>query len=91
MTRWVCDRSCFALTALIIGLTWSGAGNADDGSRKRIAEETAPVQSAAVPGNQYFDLRSHGDRFKLTIEAIEKESRKPRWNWDDGNKRFENL
>lgn len=78
------SRSHLVLVAAIIGLTWSGGSNAGGGPRSLIAKETAVVKSTIiVPSEQRFDLRSYGNRFKLAIEAIENESRKPAWIWDD--------
>lgn len=80
------DRSRLALAAVIISLTWIGSSNADDGSRNAITKETVAVQSTTtVPTEQRFDLRAYGNRFKLATEAIEKESRKPIWTWDDSD------
>lgn len=80
------NRSHLALTAVVIGLTWIGGSNADDGSRDAIVAKTTAVQSTAkVTSEQRFDLRAYGDRFKLAIEAIENDSRKPEWTWDDSD------
>jgi len=78
------SRSHLALIAVIIGLTWSSGSNAGDGSRSMITKETAAVGSTiTVSSEQRFDLRAYGNRFKLAIEATEKDSRKPKWTWDD--------
>lgn len=79
-------RSRLALTAVAIGLTGFSVSNAADGSRDANAEATVAVQSTTtVPSGQRFDLRAYGNRFKLAIEAIEKNSRKPEWTWDDSD------
>jgi hypothetical protein len=80
------NRSRLALTAAMIAFTWIGGSNADDGSRNTITKETVAVQSTTtIPSEQRFDLRAYGSRFKLATEAIEKDTRKPKWTWDDSD------
>jgi hypothetical protein len=78
------NRSRLALTAAMIAFMWIGGSNADDGSRNTITKETVAVRSTTtVPSEQRVDLRAYGSRFKLATEAIEKESKKPKWTWDN--------
>lgn len=79
-------RSRLALTVVAIGMTGIGGSNAADGLRNANAGATVAVQSTTtVPSGQRFDLRAYGTRFKLAIEAVEKNSRKPEWTWDDSD------
>lgn len=79
-------RSRLALTAVVIGLAGIGGGNAADGARDASAKATVAVQSTTTDsGGQRFDLRAYGNRFKLAIETIEKNSRRPEWTWDDSD------
>lgn len=70
--------------AMLAGMAWTGDTHADDASRTPTAARTAPVRATApAPGARSFDLHAYGDRFKLAIEGIRKQSRKPDWTWAD--------
>ena len=70
-----------------IGMAWASNAYADDASPNAAAGQTVPVLStASAHSERSFDLRDHGDRFKLAIEAIEKEALKPEWAWDNCEK-----
>ncbi len=91
MTRNRTAKTSFKRTLIVatgmIGMAWVSNAHADDASRNACVEQTASVQStASANSEQSFDLRDHGDRFKLAIEAIKNEAQRPEWTWDASDK-----
>ena len=77
-------RSLIVATALA-GMAFANPVHADDAAKIASAAQTAPAPTAeAKRSEQSFDLKDHGDRFKLAIEAIRKNNRKPDWTWEEG-------
>jgi len=73
------------LVAAVAGMASASAAYGDDATRVASTAQTVTVPTtAAAQSAQKFDLRKYGDRFKLAIEAIRKNSQKPDWTWDEG-------
>lgn len=66
------------VAATLAGMAWTGSAQAEDVTQVASVQTVVPARS-----ERSFDLRDHGDRFKLALEAIRKESRTPDWGWED--------
>lgn len=75
-------RSLIVSTALA-GMAFLSTAHADDATRVASTAQTVPATNQAR-STQGFDLEKYGDRFKLAIEAIRKNNRKPDWTWEEG-------
>jgi len=79
-------RTLYVATGLI-GMAWMSNAYANDELRNTSPKQSTAIQStAAAASERSFNLRDHGDRFKLAIEAIKKQAQKPEWAWDDSDK-----
>jgi hypothetical protein len=78
----ISSKHALIIAMATIAMAWAGYAHAEDATRKPTGQSTASVQSTvSAQGAPSFDLRDYGDRFKLAMEAIKKESQKPDWTW----------
>lgn len=80
----ISSKHALIIAMAMIAVAWARYAHAEDATWKATGQSTASVRSAdSTQGAPRFDLRGHGGRFKLAMEAIGKESQKPEWTWAD--------